>query len=120
MYIVAVILFSLSLLSIVIFFVIGESDALFAALASFTAAFFVISYRAKVWDEKKVVELELNGYFLLAILFLAVLECLSFYLFIYSEGNNCISTIGFFTKWGKYFILIIPTWIISLILNLKK
>lgn len=120
MYIVAVVLFCMTILAIVVFFVIGESDAFFAAVVSFSGAVSILTYRAKVWGEKKIIELELNAAFLITILFLVILECLCFYFFVYSEGENWLSKIDFFAKWGKYFILLIPVWIITLIYNIRK
>lgn len=120
MYIVAVILFCMSLLALLIFFVLGESDALFASLVSVSGAVFILTYRAKVWGKKKIIKLESNVFFWITILFLAALEFLSFYLFVYSDGDNWLSKIDFFAKWGQYFVLLIPAWIITLIYNLKK
>lgn len=120
MYIVAIMLFSMAILAIIIFLVIGESDALFVALCSVSGALLILSYRAKVWEEKKVIELQFNSYFLLAIIFLVALEGISIYLFVYLDGDNFLSKIDFFNKWGKYFTLLIPSWIITLLLNLKS
>lgn len=120
MYIVSVILFCAAILALIIFFATGESDALFAALVSVSGAVFILTYRAKVWGEKKIIELKPNVFFWVTVLFLAALECISFYLFVYSDDDNWLSKIDFFAKWGKYFVLLIPAWIITLMYNLKK
>ena len=119
MYIVAVVLTSMSVLALIVFFAIGDNDALFAALSSASGAVCLFAIRARVWDKKKIINLEPNVYFWSTILFLAVLECMCFYLFIYSDGNNWFSKIDFFAKWGKYFVLLVPVWVVTLY-NLKK
>lgn len=120
MYIVAIALFCIAIFALIIFLALGDSDALFGALVSVSGAVSVLTYRSRVWGEKKIVELELNGVFLIVILLLITLECLSFYLFVYADGENCLSKIDFFARWGKYFVLLIPVWIITLMYNLKK
>lgn len=80
---------------------------------------FRIQRRAKVWDEKKYIELEPNRYFWIAIFALFLLECLFLYLFYYFQGDNILLRIFFFDKYGEYFVLLIPVWIITLY-NLKK
>jgi hypothetical protein len=117
MYIVSVILFAMAVLALIIFFAIGESDALFAAFASVSGGVFLLTYRAKIWNEKKIFDLKLNAFFLVVILFLVIVECISFYCFVYSDGENWLSKMDFFAKWGKFFVLLIPAWIITLILN---
>jgi len=117
---IAVIFFSvIAILSLIAFFISGESVCLFGALcfASGSACTFVI--RAKVWDEKKYIELEPNRYFWIAIFALFLLECLFLYLFYYFQGDNILSRILFFDKYGKYFVLLIPVWMVTLY-NLKK
>lgn len=119
MYVMAVILVSMSVLSLIVFFVIGDSDALFTAISSASGAVCIFAIRANVWDKKKIINLESDVYFWITILFLAILECLCLYLFIYSDGNNWFAKIDFLAKWGKYFVLLIPVWIITLY-NLKR
>lgn len=119
MYVMAVILVSMSVLSLIVFFVIGDSDALFTAISSASGAVCIFAIRANVWDKKKIINLESDVYFWITILFLAILECLCLYFFIYSDGNNWFAKIDFLAKWGKYFVLLIPVWIITLY-NLKR
>ena len=115
----AVIFSCMAVFALIIFFAIRNNDALFAALFSASGAACLFAIRAKVWDKKKIIELEPNAYFWIAILFLVILECVCFYLFNYSNGINFLSKITFFAKYGKYFVWLIPIWIITLY-NFKK
>lgn len=117
---IAIIFFSIiAILSLIAFFISGEYDCLFGALCFASGSACTFAIRAKVWNEKKYIELEPNRYFWIAILVLFLLECLFLYLFYYSHGNNILSRIFFFDKYGKYLVLLIPVWIITLY-NLKK
>lgn len=114
------ILFSvIAILSLIAFFISWEYDCLFGALCYASGAAFIFVIRAKVWDEKKYIELEPNRYFWIAIFALFLLECLFLYLFYYFQGDNILLRIFFFDKYGEYFVLLIPVWIITLY-NLKK
>lgn len=119
MYMFSVVLFAMAILALIIFFAIGETDTLFASFASASCAVFLLTYRAKIWDEKKIFELKLNVFFWILILSLVVAECICLYCFVFSNGENWLTKIDFFAKWGKFFVLLIPAWIITLFLNLK-
>lgn len=109
----------IAILSLIGFLITGESLCLFGSLcyASGSACIFVI--RAKVWNKKKYIELEPNRHFWIAIFSLFLLECLFLYLYYYFHGDNILSRILFFYKYGKFFVLLIPVWILTLY-NLKK
>lgn len=119
MYIMAIILLSMSVLSLIVFLAIGDSEALFTAICSASGAICILAIRANVWNKKKIISIKSDLYFLLSILFLGILECLFIYLFIYSDDNNWLAKIVFFAIWGRYFVLLIPIWIITLY-NLKR
>lgn len=118
MYVGAVILSCIAILSLIVFVTFGDDQALFSAIASASGAASIFAIRANVWNKKKVIQFEPNSYYWLALIFLVVLEFVCFYLFIYSDSGKLLSSF-FLNEWGKYFVLIIPIWIVTLY-NLKK
>ncbi len=120
MYIVSIVLFCTAILELIAFFILRDSDALFATFISVSGGVFILTYRSKVWNKRKVFELKPNAFFFGIILFLIVLEFLFLYSFIYYIPNNWFFQITFFVKWGEYLAILIPGWIITLIYNLKK
>ena len=119
MIIATVFLSIIAILSLIGFFITGESECLFGFLCFGSGAVCVYAIRAKVWDKKNLIELAPNRYFWIAILILFLIECVFLYLYYIFIGDNLLSRITFFAKYGKYFVLLIPVWIVTLY-NLKK
>lgn len=119
MIIAAVFFGIIAILSLIAFLISGDSDCLFGSLCFASGAVCVYAIRAKVWGEKNLIELDPNRYFWLALIILFLLECVFLYLYYFCIGNHILSKIGFFAKYGRYFVLLIPIWIVTLY-NLKK
>ena len=109
----------IAILSLIVFFITGESICFLGFLCYGSGATCAYTIRAKVWDEKNLIELTPNRYFWIAILILFLLEFVFLYLYYIYAGDNLLSRITFFAKYGKYFVLLIPVWIVTLY-NLKK
>ena len=117
--IMAILFFCLTVVALIVFFITGKIDALFIAIGFVSGAVCMLAIRANLWNKKKILELEPNVYFWIVFLFLVVLECFCIYLFYFSDKNSILFKIDYFAQRGKYLILLIPIWIVTLY-NLKK
>jgi hypothetical protein len=102
-----------------VFLFTGNIDVFFPALTAASGAAFVLAVRARVWDKKKIIELDQNRYWVMSLLFLAILECIFLYLIYISQNAYIMSIDDFLVKWIKPFVFIIPIWILTLY-NLRK
>ena len=109
----------MAVVGFIAFLITGEIDIFFSALTMASGAAFVLAVRARVWDKKKIIELEQNRYWVMALLILAILECIFLYLIYISQNAYIMSISDFLIKWIRPFVFIIPIWILTLY-NLRK
>jgi hypothetical protein len=109
----------MAVVGFIAFLITGEIDIFFSALTMASGAAFVLVVRARVWDKKKIIELEQNRYWVMALLILAILECIFLYLIYISQNAYIMSISDFLIKWIRPFVFIIPIWILTLY-NLRK
>jgi len=109
----------MAVIGFIAFLITGEIDIFFSALTMASGAAFVLVVRARVWDKKKIIELEQNRYWVMALLILAILECIFLYLIYISQNAYIMSISDFLIKWIRPFVFIIPIWILTLY-NLRK
>ena len=119
MFFLFIILLFIATLGFIVFLFTGEIDVFFSALTTASGAAFVLAFRARAWDEKKIIELEQNRYWVMSILILAILECIFLYLIYLSQNAYIMSISDFLIKWIRPFVFIIPIWILTLY-NLRK
>ncbi len=119
MFFLFIILSFMATLGFIVFLFSGDIDIFFSALTTASGAAFVLAFRARVWDEKKIIELEQNRYWVMSILILAILECIFLYLIYLSQNAYIMSISNFLIKWIRPFVFIIPIWILTLY-NLRK
>lgn len=103
----------------VAFLFTGDIDVFFPALTTASGAAFVFAVRARVWNKKKIIELDQNRYWVMSILILAILECIFLYLIYISQNAYIMSISDSLIKWVRPFVFIIPIWILTLY-NLRK
>lgn len=87
MLIFSILLSCMAAIELIVFLFTGEADPLFSALTLVSVVAFVLAVRARVWDKKKIIELDQNRYWVMALLILAILECIFLYL-IYTRWRN--------------------------------
>lgn len=109
----------MAVVGFIAFLITGEIDIFFSALTMASGAAFVLVVRARVWNKKKIIELEQNRYWVMALLILAILECIFLYLIYISQNAYIMSISDFLIKWIRPFVFIIPIWILTLY-NLRK
>jgi len=109
----------MAVVGFIAFLITGEIDIFFSALTMASGAAFVLVVRARVWNKKKIIELEQNRYWVMALLILAILECIFLYLIYISQNAYIMSIDDFLVKWIRPFVFIIPIWILTLY-NLRK
>lgn len=119
MLIFSILLSFMAAIELIAFLITGEVDPLFSALTLASVVAFVLAVRARVWDKKKIIELEQNRYWVMALLILAILECIFLYLIYISQNAYIMSIDDILVKWIRPFVFIIPIWILTLY-NLRK
>lgn len=119
MLILSIFLLFMAVVGFFVFLFTGNIDVFFPALTAASGAAFVLAVRARVWDKKKIIELDQNRYWVMSLLFLAILECIFLYLIYISQNAYIMSIDDFLVKWIKPFVFIIPIWILTLY-NLRK
>ena len=119
MLIFSIFLLFMAVVGFFVFLFTGNIDVFFPALAAASGAAFVLAVRARVWDKKKIIELDQNRYWVMALLILTILECIFLYLIYISQNAYIMSIDDFLVKWIKPFVFIIPIWILTLY-NLRK
>ena len=119
MLIFSILLSFMAAIVFIAFLITGEIDIFFSALTIASCAAFVLAVRARVWDKKKIIELDQNRYWVMSLLILAILECIFIYLIYISQNAYIKSISDFLVKWIRPFVFIIPIWILTLY-NLRK
>nr|WP_320037769.1 hypothetical protein [uncultured Bacteroides sp.] len=109
----------MAVIELIVFLFTGKADPLFSALTLASVVAFVLAVRARVWDKKKIIELDQNRYWVMSLLILTILECIFLYLIYISQNAYIMSIDDFLVKWIKPFVFIIPIWILTLY-NLRK
>ncbi len=119
MLIFSIFLLFIAAIGFVAFLFTGNIDIFFPALTSASGAAFTLAVRARVWNKKKIIELDQNRYWVMSLLFLTILECIFLYLIYISQNAYIMSISDFLVKWIRPFVFIIPIWILTLY-NLRK
>ncbi len=119
MLIFSILLSCMAVIELIVFLFTGKADPLFSALTLASVVAFVLAVRARVWDKKKIIELDQNRYWVMSLLILTILECIFLYLIYISQNAYIMSIDDFLVKWIKPFVFIIPIWILTLY-NLRK